>query len=164
MMTGRPGLFAGGDMVPAERSVTVAVGHGKKAARHIDAWLKSGTYEKTPVRGDATFDKLRLWFTRDVAQRAQERMPLAVRRESFGEVVQGLTADEAVFEAKRCLSCGNCFECDACFGACPEDAITKLGTGLRYRFEYDRCTGCAICFEQCPCHAIEMTPEPAAAT
>jgi NADPH-dependent glutamate synthase beta subunit-like oxidoreductase len=164
MMTGRPGLFAGGDMVPAERSVTVAVGHGKKAARHIDAWLKSGTYEKTPVRGDATFDKLRLWFTRDVAQRAQERMPLTARRESFGEVVQGLTADEAVFEAKRCLSCGNCFECDACFGACPEDAITKLGTGLRYRFEYDRCTGCAICFEQCPCHAIEMQPEPAAAT
>ncbi|HXJ31165.1 MAG TPA: NAD(P)-binding protein [Gemmatimonadales bacterium] len=164
MMTGRPGLFAGGDMVPAERSVTVAVGHGKKAARHIDAWLKSGTYEKTPVRGDATFDKLRLWFTRDVAQRAQERMPLAARRESFGEVVQGLSADEAVFEAKRCLSCGNCFECDACFGACPEDAITKLGTGLRYRFEYDRCTGCAICFEQCPCHAIEMQPEPAAAT
>ncbi|HEY6224327.1 MAG TPA: NAD(P)-binding protein [Gemmatimonadales bacterium] len=163
MMTGRPGLFAGGDMVPAERSVTVAVGHGKKAARHIDAWLRGGAYQKAATRGDATFDKLRLWFTRDIAQRAQARMPLAVRRESFGEVVQGLTADEAVFEAQRCLSCGNCFECDACFGACPEHAIVKLGAGLRYRFEYDRCTGCAVCFEQCPCHAIEMTPEPAAA-
>ncbi len=39
MMTGCPGVFAGGDMVPAERTVTVGVGHGKKAARHIDAWL-----------------------------------------------------------------------------------------------------------------------------
>src|SRR6266542_2878206 len=39
MMTGDPGLFAGGDMVPSERTVTVAVGHGKKAARNIDAWL-----------------------------------------------------------------------------------------------------------------------------
>ena len=39
MMTGHPGIFAGGDMVPSERTVTVAVGHGKKAARHIDAWL-----------------------------------------------------------------------------------------------------------------------------
>lgn len=164
MMTGRPGLFAGGDMVPAERSVTVAVGHGKKAARHIDAWLRGATYRKPASRGDATFDKLRLWFTRDIAQRAQPRTPLAVRRESFGEVVQGLSAAEAAFEAQRCLSCGNCFECDACYGACPERAIIKLGTGLRYRFEYDRCTGCAVCFEQCPCHAIEMMPEPAAAS
>src|SRR5262249_22895912 len=39
MMTGYPGIFAGGDMVPSERTVTVAVGHGKKAARNIDAWL-----------------------------------------------------------------------------------------------------------------------------
>lgn len=42
LMTGHPGIFAGGDMVPAERTVTVAIGHGKKAARAIDAWL-SGT-------------------------------------------------------------------------------------------------------------------------
>ncbi|HEX9071566.1 MAG TPA: NAD(P)-binding protein, partial [Pseudolabrys sp.] len=40
MMTGFAGIFAGGDMVPSERTVTVAVGHGKKAARHIDAWLR----------------------------------------------------------------------------------------------------------------------------
>ena len=40
MMTGHRGIFAGGDMVPSERTVTVAVGHGKKAARHIDAWLR----------------------------------------------------------------------------------------------------------------------------
>ena len=40
MMTGHPGVFAGGDMVPSERTVTVAVGHGKKAARYIDAWLR----------------------------------------------------------------------------------------------------------------------------
>ena len=40
MMTGCPGVFAGGDMVPAERTVTVGVGHGKKAARNIDAWLR----------------------------------------------------------------------------------------------------------------------------
>ena len=40
MMTGCPGVFAGGDMVPAERTVTVGVGHGKKAARFIDAYLR----------------------------------------------------------------------------------------------------------------------------
>ncbi len=160
MMTGRVGLFAGGDMVPAQRSVTVAVGHGKKAARHIDAWLRGAVYQKPAVRGDATFDQLRLWFARLVSPQAQARTPLATRRRDFGEVVQGLTASEALFEAKRCLSCGNCFECDACLGACPERAITKLGPGLRYQFDYDRCTGCAVCFEQCPSHAIQMTPEP----
>ena len=65
-----------------------------------------------------------------------------------------------VYEAGRCLSCGNCFECDGCLGACPEDAVIKLGDGHRYRFDYDRCTGCGACFEQCPVHAIEMVPEP----
>ena len=161
MMTGRPGLFAGGDMIPAQRSVTVAVGHAKKAARHIDAWLRGAVYQKPPVRGEATFDQLRLWFARHVSPQAQARIPLEIRRRDFGEVVQGLTASEALFEAKRCLSCGNCFECDACLGACPERAITKLGPGLRYAFDYDRCTGCAVCFEQCPSHAIQLTPEPA---
>jgi NADPH-dependent glutamate synthase beta subunit-like oxidoreductase len=48
LMTGHPGLFAGGDMVPADRNVTVAVGHGKKAARHIDAWLRGTTYRPSP--------------------------------------------------------------------------------------------------------------------
>jgi len=48
MMTGHPGIFAGGDMVPSERSVTIAVGHGKQAARHIDAYLDSRTYQNPP--------------------------------------------------------------------------------------------------------------------
>lgn len=163
MMTTHPGLFAGGDVVPppAERTVTVAVGHGKKAARHIDAWLRGAVYQKPPIRGEATFDELRLWFARHVDPQAQPRISLTNRRRDFGEVVQGLRPGEAVFEAKRCLSCGNCYECDACLGACPERAITKLGPGLRYAFDYDRCTGCAVCFEQCPCHAIQITPEPA---
>ena len=49
MMTGCPGIFAGGDMVPYERSVTVAIGHGKRAARNIDGWL-SGAVPEPAVR------------------------------------------------------------------------------------------------------------------
>ena len=67
--------------------------------------------------------------------------------------------DAPRYEAGRCLSCGNCFECDGCLAACPQDAVIKLGPGNRYRFDYDRCTGCGTCFEQCPVHAIEMVPE-----
>jgi NADPH-dependent glutamate synthase beta subunit-like oxidoreductase len=160
MMTGHPGLFAGGDMVPSERTVTVAVGHGKKAARHIDAYLRGTTYERPPKHELADFDKLHVWYYTDAAQRQQGALDIAGRTRSFDEVIAGLGEGEAQYEARRCLSCGNCFECDGCYGACPEKAVIKLGPGKRYRYDYDLCTGCAICFEQCPCHAIEMIAEP----
>ncbi len=158
--TGCPGLFAGGDMVPSERTVTVGVGHGKKAARNIDAWLRGEAHASAPKHSLAAFDTLHLWYFGDAARREQPELPAEERVAGFGEVVGGLTAQEAVFEAGRCLSCGNCFECDGCLGACPEDAVIKLGVGHRYRFDYDRCTGCGACFEQCPVHAIEMVAEP----
>jgi formate dehydrogenase beta subunit len=79
----------------------------------------------------------------------------------FAEVTAGLSASESAYEAARCLSCGNCFECDGCLGACPEDAVIKLGVGHRYRFDYTRCTGCGACFEQCPVHAIDLVAEDA---
>jgi NADPH-dependent glutamate synthase beta subunit-like oxidoreductase len=163
MMTGHAGIFAGGDMVPSERTVTIGVGHGKKAARNIDAFLRGETAPVLPKKAIADFEKLHLWFYTEAAQRPQSHLDLRRRRSTFEEVLQGLTEKEAVYEAKRCLSCGNCFECDGCYGACPEDAIIKLGPGKRYQYNYDLCTGCAICFEQCPCHAITMIPEPGAA-
>jgi formate dehydrogenase beta subunit len=162
MMTGYPGLFAGGDMVPSDRTVTTGVGHGKKAARNIDAYLRGSTYTKPPSNAMATFEKLNLWFYTEAAQRPQGHLETQRRREGFDEVVHGLSEKDASYEAKRCLSCGNCFECDGCFAACPEDAIIKLGPKRGYEIDFDLCTGCAICFEQCPCHAIEMIPEPQA--
>ncbi|HVC86873.1 MAG TPA: NAD(P)-binding protein [Gaiellaceae bacterium] len=157
--TGCPGLFAGGDMVPSERTVTVGVGHGKKAARHIDAWLRSATAFSPPKHELASFDKLNLWYFGDAARRQQPELEPQERIADFDEIVGGLAEREAVYEAGRCLSCGNCFECDGCLGACPEDAVIKLGVGHRYRFDLDRCTGCGACFGQCPVHAIELVPE-----
>ncbi len=159
LMTGCPGVFAGGDMVPAERTVTVGVGHGKKAARHIDAWLRDAAPINLPKHELATFDGLNLWYFGDAARRQQPEVSPQQRIADFSEVVGGLSEQEAVYEARRCLSCGNCCECDGCLGACPEDAVIKLGPGHRYQFDYDRCTGCGTCFEQCPVHSIEMIPE-----
>ncbi|MDA8396048.1 MAG: NAD(P)-binding protein [Candidatus Dormibacteraeota bacterium] len=161
MMTGCPGVFAGGDMVPAERTVTVGVGHGKKAARNIDAWLCGRVAPPSAKHPEAAFEGLRLWYFGDAHQRRQPVLSAESRISGFDEVVGGLTPPAAEFEAGRCLSCGNCFECDGCLGSCPEEAVIKLGAGLRYRFDYDRCTGCGTCFEQCPVHAIEMVREPA---
>ncbi len=159
MMTGSPGIFAGGDMVPSERTVTVAVGHGKKAARYIDAYLREDCYIKPERHEVVGYDKLHIWYLTQAEQISQSGLPVEQRVTGFEEVVAGLSEQEAVFEAQRCFSCGNCFECDGCYGACPEDAIIKLGPGKRYEYDYDRCTGCAVCFEQCPCHAIEMVAE-----
>ena len=161
MMTGFPGIFAGGDMVPSERTVTIAVGHGKKAAQHIDAWLRGATYDKKDKHPIVDFAMLNLPIYTDAAPSTQRELPLSDRASGFDEVLAGLVEREAVHEAKRCLSCGNCFECDNCYAACPEDAIIKLGPNQRYKYDYTKCTGCAVCFEQCPCHAIEMVPEPA---
>jgi Pyruvate/2-oxoacid:ferredoxin oxidoreductase delta subunit len=160
LMTGCPGVFAGGDMVPAERTVTVGVGHGKRAAQEINAWLRGAELERQPKHPLATFEMLNLWYFGDAARRQQPELEPSERLADFGEVLGGLSAQEATFEAHRCLSCGNCCECDGCLGACPEDAVIKLGAGHRYRFDYDRCTGCGACFEQCPVHSIEMLPEP----
>ncbi len=160
-MTGHEGIFAGGDMLPGEnRSATISMGHGKKAARYINGFLSGQSYEKGEKHPTAGFRKLHMWYKTDAPQKEQNKLAPAEAVKNFDEVIRGLSEKEARFEAQRCLSCGNCFECDGCFGACPEDAIIKLGKGNRYKFNYDACTGCAVCYEQCPCHAIEMIPEP----
>ncbi len=159
MMTGYPGLFAGGDMVPAERNVTVAIGHGKKAARHIDAWLRGTRLAPQPPHAPALYEQLNPWYYSDAPKQMRPQLDLARRTSSFDEVQGGLTEDNALFEARRCLSCGNCFECDNCYGVCPDNAVIKLGPGKRFEFNLDYCKGCGICAAECPCGAIEMRPE-----
>ena len=159
MMTGYPGLFAGGDMVPSERTVTVAVGHGKKAARNIDAWLRGVAFDKPPKNPLAGFDDLNTWYYDDAPQAVQPALDIIRRQTSFDEVVGDLDEGNALFEARRCLSCGNCFECDNCYGVCPDNAVRKLGPGKRFEFIYDFCKGCGLCAAECPCGAIMMEPE-----
>ena len=164
-MTGHDGIFAGGDMLPGEnRSSTIAIGQGKKAARCIDSYLKQQTFIKAEKHPTAGYRKLHMWYKTEAPQKVQDKLAPADAVRNFDEVIGGLSEPKARFEAQRCLSCGNCFECDGCYGACPEDAIIKLGKGNRYKFNYNACTGCAVCFEQCPCHAIEMIPEPVNST
>jgi NADPH-dependent glutamate synthase beta subunit-like oxidoreductase len=160
MMTGHPGIFAGGDMVPAERTVTVGVGHGKKAARHIDAWLRGFVLEPARKHEIATFDMLNPWYYADAPRTVQPQLEEARRASTFAEVVGGLDESNALFEARRCLSCGNCFSCDNCYGVCPDNAVLKLGApGEQYAIDLDFCKGCGLCVAECPCGAIEMVPE-----
>src|SRR5215471_5962261 len=159
MMTGYAGIFAGGDMVPSERTVTVAVGHGKKAARHIDAWLRGATYAPAEKHELAAIDKLNAWYYADAPKTVRPMLEVARRQDTFEEVQGGLDETNALYEARRCLSCGNCFECDNCYGICPDNAVIKLGPGNRFKFDYDFCKGCGLCAQECPCGAIMMVPE-----
>ena len=159
LMTSHPGIFAGGDMVPGERTVTVGVGHGKLAARHIDAWLRGTRWTHPPRPELASYERLNTWYYSD-APRSRQPVLDAIRRQStFDEVVGSYDETTAQFEARRCLSCGNCFECDNCYGVCPDNAVVKRGPGLRYEFNYDYCKGCGLCVAECPCGAITTTPE-----
>ena len=160
LMTGHSGIFAGGDMVPAERSVTVAIGHGKKASRHIDAWLRGRTYDPPPKHELATFDTLNTWYYSDAPRTHRPRLEEVRRQTTFEEVVEGLDESNALFEARRCMSCGNCFSCDNCYAVCPDNAVLKLGEpGERYAIDLDFCKGCGLCVAECPCGALEMVPE-----
>ena len=159
MMTGHAGIFAGGDMVPSERTVTVAVGHGKKAARHINAWLRGEAYIAPERHELASIDKMNSWYYADAPKTVRPMLEIVRRQSTFEEVQGGLDETNALYEARRCLSCGNCFECDNCYGVCPDNAVIKLGSGKRFRFNYDYCKGCGVCAQECPCGAIKMITE-----
>ena len=159
-MTGHAGIFAGGDMVGGERTVTVAIGHGKKAARAIDAYLHGLTFEQRVKHEQATYDRLNTWYYSDAPKSVRPVLDIIRRQSTFDEVVGSLDEENALYEARRCMSCGNCFECDTCYGVCPDNAVIKLGPGLRFEFNYDYCKGCGLCVAECPCGAIRMEPEP----
>jgi len=163
MMTGRPGIFAGGDMAGGmavtERTVTAAIGHGKRAARHIDAWLRGAVRQPADRPELATFERLNTWYYTDAPATVRPHLEMARRVSTFDEVVGGLDEATALFEARRCLSCGNCFECDNCYGLCPDNAVIKLGPGRRFAIDYDYCKGCGICVTECPAGAITLVAE-----
>jgi 2-oxoacid:acceptor oxidoreductase delta subunit (pyruvate/2-ketoisovalerate family) len=146
-------------MVPSERTVTVGIGHGKKAARHIDAWLRGTAYEPSAKHELATYNMLHPWYYSDAPKTVRPVLDIIRRQTSFDEVQGGLDESNALFEARRCLSCGNCFECDNCYGVCPDNAVIKLGPGKRFKFNFDYCKGCGMCVNECPCGAIKMIPE-----
>jgi NAD-dependent dihydropyrimidine dehydrogenase PreA subunit len=156
MSTGHPGVFAGGDMIGGARTMTAAVGHGKKAARNIDAWLRGEVYAQRPKHDIIPFEALNLPVFLDADRR--EHAAIRPQRVGFEEVVAGLNEQEARYERAPPLV-RQLFRVRQ-----PLRVVSGAGDHRSarrfYRYDYDLCTGCAVCFEQCPRHAIEMEPEP----
>ena len=162
MMTGHPGLFAGGDMVPAERSID-----GRDRTReegrppHRRVTYAGAAYAARPRGAPADFfDRLNTWYYSDApADGAARSWTLCAGAPRSTRSRAASPTDNALFEARRCLSCGNCFECDNCYGVCPDNAVIKLGPGKRFRIDLDFCKGCGLCAKECPCGAIDMASE-----
>ena len=126
--TGLPGVFAGGDCVTGPDVVINAELAGKKAATSIDRWLnhqdlRIGREGEGPYRTEYVVDTAGVLMQRQIPVQALDP---ATRGKTFAEVHVGYTAEEAVAEAKRCLACGICCNCQICGNACEAHAIDYL--------------------------------------
>jgi NADPH-dependent glutamate synthase beta subunit-like oxidoreductase len=152
------GVFAGGDVL-ALANATTAVGHGRRAARAIEAYLNGIAYKETGSPRTLKQPDMILDYYPAAQRNNVKSIPIERRLNSFDEVNLPLVMEEAIAEANRCMSCGLCFTCDRCRIYCPREAISrdrKRPVGQVMFTDYTKCIGCHICAEVCPCHYIEM--------
>ena len=178
--TSLPRVFAGGDIVDQPRTVSHAIGAGKRAAMAMDAsfrgkdvaetlraarWGEKGSLSMARYLaggGDGTapkvvkFSELNPAYFQRRRRKPKEKLPAAKRASDFREINAGLSAGEALEEAKRCFNCGVCNLCDNCFIFCPDMAIAARPDKQGYEINLEYCKGCCICVEECPRGAISV--------
>ena len=122
--TGMKGVFAGGDLVTGPATAVEAVAAGNRAAEAIHRYLERASPGSRPAEVPTvrpTTEELSL--VPRAARAAVEELPAASRTRSFREVELGLTRDEAMAEATRCLNCAACCDCRECERACQAGAV-----------------------------------------
>ena len=171
LMTGVPGVFAGGDAEHGPRTVVESIRSGKIAAASIDAWLKDIPMDATvgkPVRHAEVNPLPVLAVDRSALRRSmmpEEKTEEVVGEGNYVKIEEGFTDDMAHKEAIRCLRCDSCIGCGQCMVVCSEMGIealrmadTKAGR-LAY-FDFTRpselCIGCGACTQVCPTGAIRI--------
>ncbi len=178
--TSLPRVFAGGDIVDQPRTVSHAIGAGKRAAMAIDAsfrgknvaevlraarWGEKGSlsmarYLAGGADGTAPtvvkFSDLNPAYFQRRRRKPKEKLPASERASDFREINAGLSPDAALEEAKRCFNCGVCNLCDNCFIFCPDMAISARPDKQGYEINLEYCKGCCICVEECPRGAISV--------
>jgi 2-oxoacid:acceptor oxidoreductase delta subunit (pyruvate/2-ketoisovalerate family) len=181
-------IFAGGDINAIPHTVVHAVASGKKAAIAMDCDRRGRDYRQAlrdaaignggavsfsrymgwqpvnPVKTDpdtvVTGDRIVYDYFRQTQPVHKAIVPADRRKGSFEPYESGFDDAQALQEARRCLHCGRCTECDNCLVFCPDLSVRKKhGDGFGYRVDYDYCKGCGICFTECPRHAISMVDE-----
>ncbi len=149
--------FAGGDAIDLGLA-TIAIFHGRKAAETIHYRFRGITPEPVKKPPVITHDKIILdYYESKVRQEAIQISPEERLKLQDGEITSTLTEEQAIEEAKRCMSCASCFDCGTCWSLCQDQAIKKpIKKYEPYTFKLDFCNGCNKCAENCPCGYIEM--------
>jgi NADPH-dependent glutamate synthase beta subunit-like oxidoreductase len=155
--TDTTGTFAGGDVLELGL-VTTALFHGRRAAEAIHARFRGLPVERAALPPLITHERMRLDFYPRLPRATAATVDVAARFvDPECEVNLGLSREQVLGEAKRCLSCGLCFACDTCWKYCQEQAVVRpAAKGEPYRFKLEFCGGCRKCAEECPCGYIEM--------
>jgi 2-oxoacid:acceptor oxidoreductase gamma subunit (pyruvate/2-ketoisovalerate family) len=148
-------VFFGGDFATNDGTVTAAIGSGSRAAWQIHALLSGEDRPRRAVPRVATTADLHLNLFPHAQQQPPVVLPPWARQLTFAEVHRGYHNGDAAREAKRCLSCGVCNDCDRCIEHCPEGTLSRKGG--EYKFDYDYCKGCGVCASECPRGVIQMT-------
>ena len=152
--TGVEGVYAGGDDV-ALGLVTIAISQGRFAAEAIDARLRGKTAEKPILPGVIKTDRMKLGYYEESSPHERPRVP-AANRDMETEIEQNLSEADAMAEAKRCMSCGMCMDCETCWMFCTNNCFAKLPKGEHYKIKLELCNGCQKCAQECPCGYIDM--------
>ena len=153
---GMEGVFAGGDDVELGL-VTIAISQGRFAAEAIDAWIHGKTVDEARARAlhRARQASNSTGTSRpSVTSGSTCRWPSA--RPEYRRSSSAYAEAEALEEAKRCMSCGMCMDCETCWMYCTNNCFVKLPKGEHYKVKLELCNGCKKCAEACPCGYIEM--------
>ena len=155
--TAIPNTFAAGDDLELG-IVSTALFRGHRAAETMHARFRGMAPDAVSAPPVIAHDRMRMDYYPKQPRTETATVPVAERlADPDREVNLGWSSDQAVTEAKRCLSCGLCFACDTCWKYCQEQAVLKPATkGEPYRFKLEFCQGCKKCAEECPCGYIEM--------
>lgn len=149
-------IYAGGDVLNLGL-VTHALAHGRKAALAIHQdfrGLSDPIEDKLPEIKAA---KMRLDLYESKPRHEESHISVEERLKALDlEVARTLTEEALIEEAKRCMSCGYCFDCGKCWEYCQDNAIAKGEMGEIYTYKNNLCTGCKKCAEECPCGFLEM--------
>ena len=155
---GKENVFGGGDALKIDL-ITTAVGHGRKAADSIDAFLQGENMPEAPYREVINVKKqdLNYFFHSNQTKRRHHVAENIVG--NHNEVLEALTKEQAIEESKRCMSCGLCFDCKQCSSFCPQEAISRYKDnpiGEVMYTHYTKCVGCHLCALVCPTGYIQM--------
>jgi NADPH-dependent glutamate synthase beta subunit-like oxidoreductase len=149
-------IWSGGDVTRGLGLVTEAVGDGRVAAEDIDRFLMGVAYKKPEEMPVIYAANMKLGHYDSLERNDIGEKSGSERIANFNEYIIPFSLDALKAEAKRCMSCGQCFDCENCWKFCGDSAVNKLPKGQHFEFNWDKCIGCSKCAEECPCGLINM--------